>query len=200
LSGAAHADLLGGGVAGGLASQIETRTVGAFGDRAGIDAWGRADAMATANISTPQTEPIRSEARGMVTGTAHRAVYTGQELGAQTEAQSRAAVGRADRAGRRAAAEGAVVANGAYASSTAAASNVGAAVNSGSDADVGIATDDAYVGTSGGARGDLATSSSEGPDSAVRSDAAANAVVDSRFGGTAEGAVESSVAGSASAK
>jgi hypothetical protein len=184
LCGVAEADLLGvgGGVAGGLGSRIDARTIGGFGNHVGVDAYGRAATHATGNISTTQVEQIRSEAGGMVTGTAQSAVYTGQGLGAQAENQARAAVGTVDGAARQAVADAVVVAGGAYASSTAAASNIGAASNSAHSA-TAIAAYSASIGATGAARGD----------------AAANAGVDSGLGANAAGSFESSAAGSASA-
>lgn len=199
LSGVAQADLLGGSVGGGLVSQVETRTVGAFGDHAGIAAHGRAVADAAGEVSTTGVEEISAETGAAATGTMHGVVYTGQEVSAQAETQSRAALRRANRAARRAAAEGAVAANGAYASSTSAASNVGAVASGVSNAASGITADGSRVGANGATSGDVVAGSGEGRlDGAVRGDAGANADVDPGRGNV-EGSFESSVAGSASA-
>jgi hypothetical protein len=199
LCGVAQADLLGvgGGVAGGLGSRIDARTIGGFGDQVGVDAYGRAATQATGNIPTTRVEQMRSEAGGRVTGTAQSAVHTGQELGAQVESQSRAAVGYADNSARQAAADAVVVAGGAYASSTAAASNVGAVASNSANSATAIAADSARNGANGAASGNVVASSGEGLDGALRGDAAASAGVHSEVGAV-NGSFESSAAGAVS--
>ena len=201
MSGVAHADLLGigGRAAGGLASQIDARTVGGLGGYTGFD--GRASAVTEAfgDVSTTGIEQTRTDVAGTVAGTAYGAVYTGQAVGNEVRSHSRAAVRRADRAAQRAAAEAAVATQTAAESSAAAASNVGVIASEASYIGADVATDEAHVGANGGARGDFAASSGEGLDTsfASQADAGADAEVNSGFRGAVYG--ESTVAGSANA-